>query len=355
MSFKHFNLTIKLATVIVASFVMIFPSFCDEIHFAVSPPAGSAWSDCNGTDRKITNVLPSDENAWQADVETDVDGDYSNKVYCGSDNSPVRNYTLEICLSGDLQEWPSGTNRIPASSMKFLYTYAGYAEAPYSAATGNKYYFGGAYKDFPLSYTLIYSRGTSGRELTAENWEHQFKYAVKAPDNQAPGTYKGTIKYRMTKDGGSGTLSFERTTDIYVTVGNYFRLSIDRGAIDFEKMSPGETKDNMPVEGIIITAKTNVGNPWYLKVSNDSPLSSGPYIIPNTNFIWYGWTDGTGRWYGNGDDQLSLVPSLMYSSSFIESNNLPDGTKNHLKLKLTVPKGQAGGKYISNVKFTMTE
>ena len=145
------------------------------------------------------------------------------------------------------------------------------------------------------------------------------------------------------------------TCQVQVTIDNYFRLSVDRGSIDFEKMKPGEAKDNIPVEGVIVTGKTNVGNPWYLKISNDSPLSSGPYIILNSNFIWYGWTDGSGTWYGNGTDQMSLTPMLVYSSGAGEGNNLPDGTKNHIKFKLTIPKGQPGGKYFSNIKLTMTE
>jgi hypothetical protein len=45
----------------------------------------------------------------------------------------------------------------------------------------------------------------------------------------------------------------------------------------------------------------------------------------------------------------------MYASGANEGNNLPNGTNNHLKFKLSIPKGQPGGKYLSNVKLTLTE
>jgi hypothetical protein len=182
----------------------------------------------------------------------------------------------------------------------------------------------------------------------------QLKYAIWVPTDQAPGTYSGTIRYKVIKVSDSSAI-VERTCPITIQVNPVFQLSIDRGAIDFEKMSKGETKENIPVEGIIIASKTNAGNPWYLKISNDNPFSSGPYVIPNSNFLWYGWTDGHGTWYGTGLDQMSLSPMLMYASAADEGNTLPDGVKNHLKFKLTVPKDQPGGKYITTVRLTLTE
>jgi hypothetical protein len=180
----------------------------------------------------------------------------------------------------------------------------------------------------------------------------QFKYAVQVPNDQPAGTYNGTINYEIDQVGGATVTG---SANIQVIVGNYFRLSTDRGTADFETMKPGQTKDNVPVEGIIITSKTNTGNPWFLKISDNSPLSAGPYIIPNSNLIWYGWTDGKGTWYGNGTNAVTLVPELMYASGAAETNNLPNGTNNHLKMKLTIPPGQPGGKYLSTIQLTMTE
>jgi hypothetical protein len=234
-----------------------------------------------------------------------------------------------------------------------MYTYAyNITNTKEAAGTKNNY---ATYVPFSTSDTLVYASGAGADETPVFpayiDWEHQFKYAIQVPNNQPPGTYTGTITYKM----NDGVTTLTRTCNLSVTVGNYFRLSVDRGSIDFEKMRPGEVKDNVPVEGVIITSKSNTGNPWYLKISNDSPLSSGPYVIPNSNFIWYGWSDGAGAWYGTGNNQMTFVPELMYASGATEYNNMPDGISNHLKFKLTVPRGQPGGKYISNVKLTLTE
>jgi hypothetical protein len=346
MSLKPFYITLH---VIIISILFFHPSYA-VFHVAVSPPATSAWDDCNGNIRTINGVLPGD---WKENEEVVTQwGSYSNKVYCTSTQWP---YKLQIKLAGPLS---SGANVLPVSSLKYIYTYA-YNITHTKEATGTKNYYGSYVNFLDNIYADVYTCSSTDPDdipilgTHTVDWEHQFKYAVQVPNNQPPGTYTGRISYRV--EGIGGGMAVESYADITVTVGNYFRLSIDRGSIDFEKMSGGETKDNVPVEGIIITSKTNVGNPWYLKISNDSPLSTGPYLIPNSNFIWYGWSDGTGRWYGNGTNAMTLVPELMYSSGATESNNLPNGTNNHLKFKLTVPKGQPGGKYITNVKLTLTE
>jgi len=231
--------------------------------------------------------------------------------------------------------------------------YYGTGEAKNGEGQGTKSNYG-QYVNFQTAPTEVY-RSTSFEAPAYPAFvqaELQFKYGLSIPNNQPPGTYNGTIKYSIERIGGT---TYNGECPISVVVGNYFRLSVDRGSIDFEKMKPGETKDNVPVEGVIVTSKTNVGNPWYLKISNDSPLSSGPYVIPNSSFIWYGWTDGAGTWYGTGTNQMTFVPDLMYASGINDSNNLPNGTNNHLKFKLSIPKGQPGGKYLSNIKLTLTE
>ncbi len=140
-----------------------------------------------------------------------------------------------------------------------------------------------------------------------------------------------------------------------VDVASVFELSIDQGFIDFGRMSPGETKWNMPPAGIMVQAKTNGGKQWFLKINNDTPFTSGKNVIPNSNFYWYGWSNGTGKWYGTGNNALSVTPALVYSSGPGEENNLPQGTISFLKFKLKVPENQAPGNYITVVKFTMTE
>jgi len=157
----------------------------------------------------------------------------------------------------------------------------------------------------------------------------------------------------------SGSVAFAASVNqqatFTVAVSSVFELGIDYGLVDFGKMKPGDTKWNMPSSGITITAKTNNGKPWYLKVSNDSPFTSGSDVIQNSNFMWSGWSDGSGVWYGTGNDKIATTPTLVYASGSGEDNNLPDGTNNHMKFKLAVPKNQRPGSYITTVKFTMTE
>jgi hypothetical protein len=340
MPSKHLDIALVF---FVLSASLVLPSYSANFsdRFAVSPPATWSGDKTDGTARSITGVLPSD---FKEDQEiTTAFGNYSNRVMCRGQNE--RQYRVSIRLNGNLI---SGSNIIPASSLKYMLTYTN------GIGTISNYQ---KYVDFSPSWNTVYLSGpvtieSPFPEDAAAEKELQFKYAIQVPNNQPPGTYTANIEYLGEEIGGT---SATRTAQISVTVGSYFRLSVDRGTIDFEKMRPGETKDNVPVEGVIVTSKTNTGNPWYLKISNDSPLSSGPYVIPNSNFVWYGWTDGGGTWYGTGSDQITFVPELMYASGANEVNNLPDGTNNHLKFKLAVPKGQPGGKYLSTVKLTFTE
>ena len=343
MPLKSFYITLVFSVLFAA---LALPSYSDTFpanRFAIYPPVSTTWSgnNTNGDPLTITGVLPSDfkEN------ETVITGfgSYSNRVLCRGLNA--RQYRVSIYLDSNLT---SGTNTIPASSLKYMLTYTNGIGTIYNYQK---------YVGFSLAPNAIYLSGPVTIESplpedAGAERELQLKFAIQVPNDQAPGTYTANITYLGEDIGGT---SSTRTAQISVTIGSYFRLSVDRGSIDFEKMRPGEVKDNAPGEGVIITGKSNTGNPWYLKISNDSPLSSGPYVIPNSNLIWYGWTDGAGTWYGTGNNQMTLVPELMYASAPTEYNNMPDGTNNHLKFKLTVPKGQPGGKYLSNVKVTFTE
>jgi len=340
MPLKSFYITLVFLVLLTVLLAPSYPAiFSDRI--AVSPPATWSGDKTDGTARTITGVLPSDFKENEEIITSS--GSYSNRVMCRGQNN--RQYRVSIRLASNLT---SGGNTLPASNLKYMLTYTNGIGTTYNYQS---------YVGFSTSWATVYESGSTAIESpfpedAAAERELQFKYAVQVPNNQAPGTYTANIEYYGEEIGGT---SATRTAQISVTVGNYFRLSIDRGTVDFEKMRPGETKDNVPAEGVIVTAKTNTGNPWYLKISNDNPLSSGPYVIPNTNFIRYGWTDGSGTWYGTGNNQMTFVPELMYASGANEGNNLPNGTNNHLKFKLSIPKGQPGGKYLSNVKLTLTE
>lgn len=145
---------------------------------------------------------------------------------------------------------------------------------------------------------------------------------------------------------------------VMVNVKSIFYLEIDRHVIDFKTMMPGQMMRDMPDnEGVKVTAKSNNGNGWVLKISNLAELSDGSTVIPNKYFYWSGYPSrtATGKWYGKGTDNLSLTPVIAYSASTAEYNNYPAGTDLYFKFDLQVPKKQKSGLYRSIVAFTLTE
>ncbi len=254
--------------------MMALPSFSTydfpDNRFSIDPPT-NVWSgdlNSNGTIRRITAALSD----FKEDVESDSGGDFSNQIRCRGLNWLP--YHISISLDGPLM---SGTNNIPASNLKYMLTWTN------GLGTKHNYQH---YVNFSISPALVYDSAGSSESANPESdsmeRELQFKYAIQVPDNQPIGTYTANIIYTGSEDGG---VTRTRTAPISITVvnGNLFTLSVDRGTADFETMKPGETKDNVPEEGIIITSMTNTGNPWFLKISNTSPLSAGPYIIPNSD------------------------------------------------------------------------
>lgn len=326
--------------VIALTLILGAPSYCAGT-ITVSP----------STTQNIGSVLPG--NWKQADTITLYGGTYCNQVICNADGNP---YSVQISLSDPtgIQPYLTSTSTyrtIPVSNLSYMLTYVNIwndnTHVNIGEGTGSRPNY---QKYVPFSFSspaIIYSTNVAQEIASNIQGQCQLMYAVLVPNDQPAGVYSGKINYQVGSVTGSANIS--------VTVGSEFTLSVDRGSADFETMKPGTVKDNIPVEGIIITSKTNTGNPWYLKISNDNPLSSGPYVIPNSNLIWYGWTDGVGTWYGTGNNSITFAPELMYASGANERNNMPDGTNNHLKFKLTVPSGQPGGKYLSNIKLTMTE
>jgi len=142
---------------------------------------------------------------------------------------------------------------------------------------------------------------------------------------------------------------------VTLSVNTSISMDLDIRLVDFERMVPGEVKLDVPPQGLLVTCKSNNPNaPWYLKISSTGPLSYGPYTIPDSDFYWYGWTDGNGTWYGTGDNNLTSAPILAYASP-TAGLNLPEGTVCHFKFKLAVPKDQEPGQYMTTVQFTMTE
>ncbi len=140
-----------------------------------------------------------------------------------------------------------------------------------------------------------------------------------------------------------------------VTVEEVFTLSVDRDDIDFYQVKPGDQRYDIPPTGIRVITKSNSGDPWYLKLRVSEPLSNGRSIISNEHFGWYGWTEGSGTWYGTGKEYLLETPSLAYRSTASEGLNADPGVANVFKFKLDVPKNQQAGHYETTVQFILTE
>jgi len=63
------------------------------------------------------------------------------------------------------------------------------------------------------------------------------------------------------------------TLSIMVNVKSIFSLEIDRHIVDFKTLLPGQMMRDMPDnEGVKVTAKSNNGNGWVLKISNLAEL-----------------------------------------------------------------------------------
>jgi len=297
------------------------------------------------TDTIVISGYPGD---WVKATNKPSSYNYNNMLKCSGQYNP---FYVELKAT----DLVSGGNTITVDRLKFLCTYVNFYDLSSDTSSpgqGDKWHCAPEpFADFTTSYEKVYLVPTA-ESGTGDEAQCQFQYAVAIPADKPPGVYTGQILYQMRELGGVTTTG---SVNVSVTVKQMFQLSIDRGTIDFEEMLPGNEKENVPVEGVVVTAKCDTGNPWFLKISNNSPLTSGPDMIPNENFKWYGWSDGTGRWYGTGEDALSLTPTLVYSSGAGENNNLPDGTKNHLKFKLKIPPKQRAGKYMSTVKLTLTE
>lgn len=140
-----------------------------------------------------------------------------------------------------------------------------------------------------------------------------------------------------------------------VHVESIFSIELNRTDIDFESISPGGTKYDIPSTGIKVTTKTNTGRPWCLSINALSNLQADDKYIDNQNFQWYGWTEGKGSWKGQKENAMELTPVTVYASSLEEGVNYPEGTHNYFKFKLTIPNNQKPGDYRSIIRFTITE
>ena len=139
-----------------------------------------------------------------------------------------------------------------------------------------------------------------------------------------------------------------------VTVQGTFNLMVNTDSFDFTRLTPGQSGEMSRAEGVEVAAASSDGNPWYLKVSAEKPLTSGSNTIPNENLTWYGSSEGQGRWNGAEENNLADPNTAAYISTAEEADQVKK-IVNKFKFMLHVPEDTKAGEYSTTVMFTMTE
>jgi len=139
-----------------------------------------------------------------------------------------------------------------------------------------------------------------------------------------------------------------------VTVQGTFNLMVNTDSFDFARLIPGQSGEMSRAEGVEVAGASSDGNPWYLKVSAEKPLTSGSNTIPNENLTWYGSSEGQGQWNGAEENNLSDPNAAAYISTAEEADQVKK-IVNKFKFMLRVPEDTKAGEYSTTVMFTMTE
>ena len=139
-----------------------------------------------------------------------------------------------------------------------------------------------------------------------------------------------------------------------VTVQGMFNLMVNTDSFDFTRLTPGQSGEMSRAEGVEVAGASSDGNPWYLKVSAEKPLTSGSNTIPNENFTWYGSSEGQGQWNGAEENNLANPNVAAYISTAEEADQVKK-IVNKFKFMLRVPEDTKAGEYSTTVMFTMTE
>lgn len=139
-----------------------------------------------------------------------------------------------------------------------------------------------------------------------------------------------------------------------VTVQGTFNLMVNTDSFDFTRLTPGQSGEMSRTEGVEVAGASSNGDPWYLKVSAEKPLTSGSNTIPNENFTWYGSSEGQGQWSGAEEKNLADPNAAAYISTAEEADQVKK-IVNKFKFMLHVPEDTKAGEYSTTVMFTMTE
>lgn len=135
-----------------------------------------------------------------------------------------------------------------------------------------------------------------------------------------------------------------------------FSVDLNFYSIDFGSLDMGDIKDDVPGIGIMVTCRTDQGNPWQLKIRADRPLThmeNPASFIPNTNFFWYGVSSNVPS--NNSLDRNQEDFTLEKTVYTAPAGEGATGTEIILKFKVIVPRPIQSGIYTTKVIFTFTE
>lgn len=134
--------------------------------------------------------------------EISAAGGYHNRLSVVSDNSNVWMVYIKTNQALTNTDLPSVT--IPNTAFKWMSTYAGSQNAPYTdLSAGLNHKAADGYVPFSLVNELVYTSGqvsgSSDNNNLPNGTEIQFKYGIGMPDSQTAGTYTTTITYTVTQ------------------------------------------------------------------------------------------------------------------------------------------------------------
>ena len=135
-----------------------------------------------------------------------------------------------------------------------------------------------------------------------------------------------------------------------VSVNPVFSFNVFPTSLDFTSADPGTTTG---IKELTLWCSSNNNSAWSLQLSNLAELTSATFTIPNDNFNWWGWSEGSGAWH-EGTTNLSTTPFTFYDCGLNEYITV-NSVVIHLSFNVDIPGNQAAGSYSSTLVLTMTE
>ena len=127
-------------------------------------------------------------------------------------------------------------------------------------------------------------------------------------------------------------------------------------SIDFGSLDMGETKDDVPSEGFVVTCTTDQSNAWYLKIRSEAALTHADNpasFIPDANLYWYGISSSIpGNTSLVTTQQDFTIERTVYTAPNTEGAT---GTDITLKFRVDIPQVIQSGTYSTNIVLTFTE